>query len=92
MITGSETMGRFGNGLGAEFSEFYILEYWRDRLDKWVRYRNIENSEVMEGNSNTYLAVKQSIGENINLNINMKPLLNINIILCLNSNMIHVSS
>ena len=62
MITGSETMGRFGNGMGAEFSESYILEYWRDRLGKWVRYRNIENQEVLEGNTNTYLAVKQSIG------------------------------
>ena len=39
MITGSETMGRFGNGQGVEFAENYVLEYWRDRLGKWVRYR-----------------------------------------------------
>ena len=61
VITGTETMGRFGNGQGAEFSENYMLEYFRPRLNKWVRYRNIENTEVMEGNTNTYIAVKQDL-------------------------------
>ena len=58
VITATETMGRFGNGQGAEFAEAYLLEYFRPRLGKWVRYRNIENSEVMEGNTNTYIAIK----------------------------------
>ena len=61
VITGTETMGRFGNGQGAEFAENYMLEYFRPRLNKWVRYRNIENTEVMEGNTNTYIAVKQDL-------------------------------
>ena len=79
---------RFGNGQGAEYAESYLLEYWRPRLGRWVRYRNIHNSEVikiimimmmmmmvmimmmttmmmilqvMEGNSNTYLAAKQEL-------------------------------
>ena len=38
---------RFGNGQGAEFAESYLLEYWRPRLGRWVRYRNIQNSEVI---------------------------------------------
>ena len=61
VITGTETMGRFGNGQGAEFAENYMLEYFRPRLNKWVRYRSIENTEVMEGNTNTYIAVKQDL-------------------------------
>ena len=61
VITATETMGRFGNGQGAEFSENYMLEYYRPRLNKWVRYRDIENSEIMAGNTNTYIAVKQDL-------------------------------
>ena len=63
VITASETMGRFGNGHGAEYAEAYILEYWRDRLGKWVRYRKIENVDILTGNTNTYLAVKETLGK-----------------------------
>jgi F5/8 type C domain len=45
-VTASETQGRFGNGQGQEFAEAYVLEYWRPRLGKWVRYRNIKGEEV----------------------------------------------
>jgi len=61
VITATETMGRFGNGQGAEFAEAYLLEYYRPRLGKWVRYRNIENSEIMKGNTNTYIAIKEDL-------------------------------
>ena len=37
------------------------MEYYRPRLSKWVRYRNIEDSELLEGNTNTYTAVKQDL-------------------------------
>ena len=56
-------MGRFGNGQGAEFAEAYILEYWRPRLNKWVRYRNIETKEIVKANENTYIAVKEDLGK-----------------------------
>ena len=52
---------RFGNGQGAEYAESYLLEYWRPRLGRWVRYRDRDNSEVMPGNTNTYLAIKQEL-------------------------------
>jgi discoidin domain receptor family protein 2 len=29
LITATETMGRFGNGQGAEFAEAYVIEYYR---------------------------------------------------------------
>lgn len=46
MITATGTQGRFGNGQGAEFSEAYLLEYWRPKLGKWVRYRDFSGEEV----------------------------------------------
>ncbi|PNF13901.1 hypothetical protein B7P43_G10654 [Cryptotermes secundus] len=46
VITATETQGRFGNGQGVEFAEAYLLEYWRPRLGKWVRYRDIKGEEV----------------------------------------------
>jgi len=45
-ITATGTQGRFGNGQGVEFSEAYMLEYWRPKLGKWVRYRNFRGEEV----------------------------------------------
>jgi len=46
MITATATQGRFGNGQGVEYSEAYMLEYWRPKLGKWVRYRNFRGEEV----------------------------------------------
>ncbi|KAG7197505.1 hypothetical protein KM043_007184 [Ampulex compressa] len=58
LITGTSTQGRFGNGQGVEFSEAYMLEYWRPKLGKWVRYRDVRGEEVIKGNTNTYLESK----------------------------------
>lgn len=46
VITATATQGRFGNGQGVEFAEAYILEYWRPKLGKWVRYRDVRGEEV----------------------------------------------
>lgn len=61
LITAVSTQGRFGNGLGVEFTEAYMLEYWRPRLGKWVRYRDIKGEEVIQGNTNTYLESKHEL-------------------------------
>uniref|UniRef100_A0A146LSE5 Discoidin domain-containing receptor 2 n=3 Tax=Lygus hesperus TaxID=30085 RepID=A0A146LSE5_LYGHE len=61
VITATETQGRFGNGQGQEFAEAYILEYWRPRLGKWVRYRDLKGNEVITGNTNTYLEAKREL-------------------------------
>ncbi|KMR04475.1 discoidin domain-containing receptor 2-like protein [Lasius niger] len=45
LITATATQGRFGNGVGVEYAEAYLLEYWRPRLGKWVRYRDIKGEE-----------------------------------------------
>lgn len=55
MITGTNTQGRFGNGVGVEYAEGYLLEYWRPRLGKWVRYRDIKGKEVK---ASLYLSFK----------------------------------
>ena len=46
IITAVETQGRFGNGQGQEFAEHYLVEYWRDSLSKWVRYKDAKSEEV----------------------------------------------
>lgn len=49
VITATGTQGRFGNSQGVEYSEAYVLEYWRAALGKWVRYRNVHGEEVRKG-------------------------------------------
>lgn len=61
VITGTGTQGRFGNGQGQEYAEAYVLEYWRPKLNKWVRYRSIDGHEVLPGNTNTYLEKKNHL-------------------------------
>nr|XP_023020139.1 discoidin domain-containing receptor 2-like [Leptinotarsa decemlineata] len=61
MITATETQGRFGNGQGIEYAEAYIIEYWRPRLRKWVRYHNSKGEEVIPGNVNPYLEAKREL-------------------------------
>ncbi|XP_018915516.2 LOW QUALITY PROTEIN: discoidin domain-containing receptor 2 [Bemisia tabaci] len=61
VITAAETQGRFGNGQGQEFAEAYLIEYWRPKLGKWVRYRDVKGNEVLSGNTNTYLEEKREL-------------------------------
>ncbi|CAB0034326.1 unnamed protein product, partial [Trichogramma brassicae] len=61
LITATGTQGRFGNGVGVEYAEAYMLEYWRPKLGKWVRYKDIKGQEVIKGNDNTYLEAKHEL-------------------------------
>ncbi|CAL4145492.1 unnamed protein product [Meganyctiphanes norvegica] len=56
VVTKVEVQGRFGNGKGQEFTEQYKLHYWRPGLQHWVTYKDGHGNEMLEGNSNTYLA------------------------------------
>lgn len=51
-----ETQGRFENGQGTEHAEQYRLEYQREDGGTWFRYKNKRRYEVIQGNSNTYIA------------------------------------
>ncbi|CAG9857262.1 unnamed protein product [Phyllotreta striolata] len=61
MVTATETQGRFGNGQGIEFAEAYMVEYWRPRLQKWIRYHDVKGEEVIPGNVNPYLEAKREL-------------------------------
>ncbi|XP_018324975.1 epithelial discoidin domain-containing receptor 1 [Agrilus planipennis] len=61
MIVATGTQGRFGNGQGVEFAEAYLIEYWRPKLAKWIRYRTVKGEEVITGNINTYLESKTDL-------------------------------
>ncbi|KAJ2954053.1 hypothetical protein O0L34_g2266 [Tuta absoluta] len=61
VITGTGSQGRFGNGQGQEYAEAYVLEYWRPKLGKWVRYRAADGQEILTGNTNTYLEKKNHL-------------------------------
>lgn len=61
VITASGTQGRFGNGQGVEYAEYYKLDYWRPRLSKWIRYRNRNGKDLLQGNINTYIEAKENL-------------------------------
>ncbi|CAC5363993.1 DDR2 [Mytilus coruscus] len=55
VITKVEVQGRFGNGQGQEFTEYFLLEYQREDDGEWVRFKNRKGIEHFKGNTNTYL-------------------------------------
>lgn len=50
LITWTETQGRFGNGQGQEYAEYFRIEFWRDTLDRWIMYKNAKGDEVRTHN------------------------------------------
>ena len=50
VITAIRTQGRFGKGQGQEYTEAYVLEYWRPGMEKWRRWKNILGKEVSREN------------------------------------------
>ncbi|KAH8335765.1 hypothetical protein KR074_001051 [Drosophila pseudoananassae] len=61
VITAIRTQGRFGKGQGQEYTEAYVLEYWRPGFDKWQRWKNIQGKEILAGNINTYSEVENAL-------------------------------
>lgn len=52
MIQKIETQGRYGNGTGREFTEYYFLDYWRfsnnnKNNENWIRYTNLSGNQVI---------------------------------------------
>ncbi|VDN00906.1 unnamed protein product, partial [Onchocerca ochengi] len=46
VITVIETQGRFDGGRGLEYAPAYMLEYWRESLGTWARYKDGKQNEV----------------------------------------------
>merc|ERR1711971_1002899 len=54
VITAVVTQGRFASGRGAEFAEFYIIQYWREGMEAFQDYVTSEGEKILEGNKNTF--------------------------------------
>ena len=54
--------GRFANGLGQEYAEHYMLQFWRRGMDNFVEYRDENGELLMHGNTNTYQEVENLLG------------------------------
>jgi hypothetical protein len=62
-LTQIETQGRFDNGRGKEYADYYILMYTRstDDLTSWIQYKtkimtnDDNNSSWIRANQNTYM-------------------------------------
>ncbi|XP_039763688.1 epithelial discoidin domain-containing receptor 1-like [Pararge aegeria] len=61
LITATESQGRFANSIGVEFAESYAVEYWRDTLNRWVKYKDFNGSRLIPGNVNTYTPRKTTL-------------------------------
>jgi len=54
IISAVVTQGRFANGRGAEFAEFYIVQFWREGMDAFLDYNNDDGEKILEANKNTF--------------------------------------
>ena len=61
IISAVVTQGRFANGRGAEFAEFYIVQYWREGMDKFIDYTDDDGEMILEANKNTFAAVETKL-------------------------------
>lgn len=59
-ITSVVVQGRYANGLGQEYTEFYVLRYWSESDQDWIEYRE-KGKSLIVGNNNTYQASEHHI-------------------------------
>jgi len=57
-VGGVITQGRFANGLGQEFAEFFLLQYWRPGMEDFKDYVNGAGVDLFTGNRDTYSEVE----------------------------------
>ena len=65
IITSVVTQGRFANGQGQEFAEFFILQYWREGMEGFMSYSNNNGGEILPGNKNTFTEVETLLEKEI---------------------------
>ena len=48
VVVAVQTQGRFGNGMGQEYAEVNLLEYWRPTFNSnmWVRWKDRSGKQV----------------------------------------------
>jgi len=65
IITAVVIQGRFANGLGQEFTEYFLLQFWREGMEEFVDYGKDGEALVLTANKNTYQAVEQVINQTL---------------------------
>ena len=53
-VGGVVTQGRFANGLGQEFAEFFLLQYWRPGMEDFKDYTTQTGDKILAGNTDTF--------------------------------------
>jgi hypothetical protein len=51
VVVAVQTQGRFGNGMGQEYAEVYMLDYWRPGFNSnmWARWKDRSGKQVSSG-------------------------------------------
>lgn len=51
VLVAVQSQGRFGNGMGQEYAEVYMLEYWRPGFNSnmWARWKDRGGKQVSSG-------------------------------------------
>ncbi|KAI1716552.1 protein tyrosine kinase domain-containing protein [Ditylenchus destructor] len=57
LISAVETQGRWDRGRGMEYPTAYMIEYWRESLGRWARYKDSKGNEILQANVDTQSAV-----------------------------------
>lgn len=57
-VTGVVTQGRFANGLGQEFAEFFLVQFWKPGMEDFSDYKDSSGVELFTGNRDTYTEVE----------------------------------
>ena len=63
VVSSVVVQGRYGNGLGQEYAEYYVMMYWREESGTWVEYREGED-RLLQANNNTYQPVETKLRGN----------------------------
>ena len=57
-IGGVVTQGRFANGLGQEYAESFLIQYWRPGMPDFQGYEDRSGVDLFTGNTDTYTEVE----------------------------------
>ena len=60
VITSVVVQGRYANGLGQEYTEHYVMMYWRSESRSWVQYEE-GDKKLLEANNNPYQPVQHRL-------------------------------
>ena len=53
LITSITTQGRFAGGLGLEFAEHVVIQYWKPGYQNFIQYKNRKGEHILPANTDT---------------------------------------